>query len=70
MEIYHISVTSDHLITFHDKLYHCFLPTADPYTAAEDFLETNNLPSFYLDQVFTGRWWEGGGVILQTNHLL
>ena len=28
-----------------------FSPPADPYVAAEDFLSTNHLPSYYLDQV-------------------
>lgn len=27
------------------------LLSVDPYVAAEDFLSTNNLPSYYLDQV-------------------
>ena len=26
-------------------------PTVDPYLAAENFLSTNNLPAYYLDQV-------------------
>ena len=28
-----------------------FLPLADPYLAADDFLNANELPSYYLDQV-------------------
>ena len=31
--------------------YITFPPVADPYLAADDFLNANELPSYYLDQV-------------------